>query len=60
MTGLRKMFEEFTFRFVKEPEVVARRGVDHPKGAKELMRVPLGDPIPPGVILGKGTVITVE
>ena len=57
MTILRKMF---SFVPVREREVVARRGVDHPKGEKELMRVPLGDPIPPGVILGKGTVITVE
>ncbi len=60
MTMLRKMFESFSFTSVKKPEVIARRGVDHPKGAKELMRIPLGHPIPPGVILGKGTVITVE
>lgn len=44
----------------KRLKIVARRTVDHPKGAKELMRIPLGHPIPPGVILGKGTVITVE
>ena len=58
MTRLYKIFESFIS--VKGKQVIARRGVDHPKGAKELMRVPLGDPIPPGVILGKGTVITVE
>lgn len=44
----------------KGMKVVATRPVDHHKGPKELMRIPLGNPIPPGVILGKGTVITVE
>ena len=40
-------------------QLVAKRPIEHVKGAKELMRVNLGDPIPPGVILGKGTVITI-
>ena len=44
----------------KKLKVIAFRPVDHPKGEKVLMEVPLGHPIPPGVILGKGTVITIE
>lgn len=38
-------------------ELVAERPIDHPKGPKKLMHIKLGDPIPPGVILGKGTVL---
>ena len=38
-------------------ELVAERPIEHPKGPKTLMRINLGDPIPPGVILGKGTVL---
>ena len=45
---------------VEGAELVARRPATHPKGKKELMRIELGEPIPPGVILGKGTLITIE
>lgn len=41
-------------------ELVAKRTIEHPKGPKELMRINLGDPIPAGVILGKGTYLTLE
>ena len=41
-------------------ELVAKRPASHRKGKKTLMRIPLGDPIPAGVILGKGTLITIE
>lgn len=39
---------------------VAERPEGHPKGPKTLMTIPYGRPIPAGVILGKGTVITVK
>lgn len=39
---------------------IAERPESHPKGQKVLMKVPYGQPIPAGVILGKGTVITVK
>jgi hypothetical protein len=42
---------------VEALELVAERPISHPKGPKTLMRVNIGDPIPPGVILGKGTVL---
>lgn len=38
-------------------EIVAERPIEHPKGRKVLMRINIGDSIPPGVILGKGTVL---
>jgi len=41
-------------------ELVAERPIEHPKGPKTLMRINLGEPIPPGVILGKGTVLTIR
>lgn len=41
-------------------ELVAKRPIEHPKGPKEIMRINLGDPIPPGIILGKGTHLTLE
>jgi hypothetical protein len=40
-----------------EIEIVAERPISHPKGPKTLMRIPIGEPIPPGIILGKGTVL---
>jgi len=40
--------------------LVARRAKEHEKGPKELMRIRLGDAIPKGVILGKGTIINIE
>jgi hypothetical protein len=41
-------------------EIVAKRTSEHPKGPKELMRINLGDPIPAGIILGKGTYLSLE
>lgn len=40
--------------------IVARRPKEHIKGAKELMRIQVGEPIPRGVILGKDTMISIE
>jgi len=45
---------------VDELELVAKRPIEHAKGAKVLMRISLGDPIPPGVILGKGTRLIIQ
>lgn len=36
---------------------IAERPAWHPKGEKVLMKIPYGKPIPPGVILGKDTLI---
>lgn len=41
-------------------EIVAKRPIDHPKGPKVIMRINLGDAIPPGVILGKGTILNLR
>ena len=40
--------------------IVVRRPKDHPKGPKTTAVFPYGEPIPPGIIIGKGSVITVE
>jgi len=40
--------------------IVVRRPEDHPKGKKTIAVFPYGEPVPPGVIIGKGSVITVE
>jgi len=41
-------------------EIVIRRDETHHKGAKEIVRIPYGEPVPPGIIIGKGAIITVE
>ncbi len=43
-----------------EAYLVAERPTTHHKGAKEIARWPYGQPVPPGVIIGKGTYIRVE
>jgi hypothetical protein len=40
--------------------IIVRRPKDHPKGPKTIAVFPYGEPVPPGVIIGKGSVITVE
>lgn len=40
--------------------LIAIRPKEHWKGRKILMRIPIGTAIPPGVILGKGTIIDIE
>jgi len=45
---------------MSEPMLVVRRPDDHPKGGKLLTVIPYGKPVPPGIIIGKGAVITVE
>jgi hypothetical protein len=45
---------------VDELELVAKRPIEHKKGSKVLMRIPLGEAIPPGVILGKGTRLIIQ
>lgn len=41
-------------------EIVVRRPDDHHKGAKEIARIPYGKPVPPGILIGKGSIITIE
>ena len=40
--------------------IIAYRPPSHPKGEKILMDIRYGDPIPPGVILGRGTLIFIK
>ena len=40
--------------------IIVRRPESHPKGAKVIARIPYGEPVPPGVIIGKGTLIEIE
>jgi hypothetical protein len=40
--------------------IIVRRPKDHPKGPKTIAVFPYGSPVPPGVIIGKGSVITIE
>ena len=40
--------------------IVVRRPKSHHKGEKTIAVIDYGDPVPPGVIIGKGSVITVE
>ena len=45
---------------MSDMEIVVRRPEDHHKGAKVIVRIPYGQPIPPGIIIGKGSLITIE
>jgi hypothetical protein len=45
---------------MSESMIVVRRPEDHPKGKKTIAVFPYGQPVPPGVIIGKGSVITIE
>ena len=40
--------------------IVVRRPDDHHKGPKEIVRIPYGDRVPAGILIGKGSVITIE
>jgi hypothetical protein len=40
--------------------IIVRRPESHHKGAKVLARIPYGEPVPPGVIIGKGAIIEIE
>lgn len=40
--------------------IVVRRPTSHAKGKKTIAVIPYGQPVPPGVIIGKGSVITIE
>jgi len=40
-------------------EIVINRPVDHHKGPKEIARIAYGEPVPPGLIIGKGALITI-
>lgn len=37
-----------------------KRPPEHPKGEKIIAVIPYGDPVPAGVIIGKGAIITVK
>lgn len=45
---------------MSEMEIVVRRPDDHHKGPKEIVRIPYGHPVPPGILIGKGSVISIE
>ena len=40
--------------------IKVRRPKSHPKGEKIIAVIEYGKPVPPGVIIGKGSIITVE
>jgi len=40
--------------------IVVRRPEDHHKGPKTIAQWVYGEPVPAGVIIGKGSIITVE
>lgn len=40
--------------------IVVRRPEDHPKGPKTIAVWDYGDPVPAGIIIGKGAIISVE
>ena len=40
--------------------IVAYRPPSHPKGEKIIMDIRYGDPIPPGIIFGKDTLIFIK
>ena len=40
--------------------IVVRRPEDHHKGPKEIAKFPYGEQVPPGVLIGKGAIITIE
>lgn len=41
-------------------KIIVNRPEDHHKGPKKIAEWEYGKPVPPGVIIGKGSVITVE
>ena len=45
---------------MSESMIIVRRPKDHPKGPKTIAQFPYGTPVPPGIIRGKGSVITIE
>ena len=54
------MFKSLQVGSTGVKEVVVKRPDDHHKGPKEIARFPYGSPVPPGVIIGKGSIITIE
>jgi hypothetical protein len=40
--------------------IVVRRPDDHHKGPKEIVRIPYGKGVPKGILIGKGSIITIE
>ena len=45
---------------VKEKYITAYRDFTHPKGEKFLFSIPNGDPLPKGIIIGKGCHLLIE
>lgn len=45
---------------MKDKTIIVRRPKDHPKGEKVIAEWKYGDPVPPGVIIGKGSLIEVN
>ena len=40
--------------------IIIRRPDDHHKGPKTIAVIPYGQPVPAGVLIGKGALITIE
>jgi len=40
--------------------IIVRRPESHPKGAKVIAEFPYGELVPPGIIIGKGTLIEIK
>ena len=45
---------------VREKYITAYRDFTHPKGEKLLFSIPNGDPLPKGIIIGKGCHLIIE
>lgn len=45
---------------MSDKTIIVRRPKSHPKGEKIIARFPYGELVPPGVIIGKGTLIEIE
>lgn len=45
---------------MSDMEIVVRRPEDHHKGPKEIVRIPYGRPVPAGILIGKGAIISIE
>ena len=45
---------------VNKQSIVVRRPETHKKGAAVIVRYPLGEPVPRGIIIGTGSIISIE
>ena len=45
---------------MNKQSIVVRRPETHKKGAAVIVRYPLGEPVPRGIIIGTGSIISIE